>query len=589
MEHPQEVKCPMKKDKSFRPDRVLSYFRVEWFPLLLVTLSGLVYNIGLLAAPWFEGRLAQCLADILGGSETAAQMALLVLAYIAVTLLVQAARFIKRFYVRRFANNINRRMKGILYANLVRQSRAALEKEGAGELMIKAISDVDDCVEGMRKFTTEVFDTGVALAGYAVMLLVYDWRLAILGLLFTPVSYVCAAGMKKPVQRAGAAYKKAAGALSSATLDRARNAVTYRIYGCEEARMEKYEEALNTYEKTAVRNNVWQSALPPLYLAASEAGTLFILWFGAKNVLGTGWNHWDIAAFTTFLSCFTKLVVKSSKVAKLFNAVQKAEVSWKRIRPLMKTPEQLDALQIPAAQEVTLKELAFSYGEEPVFSGLSLTAHPGDIIGITGPVACGKSTLGRVFLCEAPYQGSVCFGGRELSALTPRQIAATVGYLGHDPELSADTVQNNVLCGSEQDVMPWLAAAALKEEVLAMEKGTETVIGSGGTRLSGGQAQRLALARTLAHPRPVLVLDDPFSALDRSTEDAIFAELQAYARDKVVFLISHRLYHFPQMQQIIFMEGGRTAVGTHEELMAAVPVYRQLYESQTGLKGGEGA
>ena len=582
MEHPQEVKCPMKKDKSFRPDRVLSYFKVEWFPLLLVTLSGLVYNIGLLAAPWFEGRLAQCLADILGGSETAAQMALLVLTYIAVTLLVQAARFIKRFYVRRFANNINRRMKGILYANLVRQSRAALEKEGAGELMTKAIADVDDCVEGMRKFTTEVFDTGVALASYAVMLLVYDWRLAILGLLFTPVSYVCAAGMKKPVQRAGAAYKKAAGALSSATLDRARNAVTYRIYGCEEARMEKYEEALSLSEKTAVRNNVWQSALPPLYLAASEAGTLFILWFGAKNVLGTGWNHWDIAAFTTFLSCFTKLVVKSSKVAKLFNAVQKAEVSWKRIRPLMKTPEQLDALQIPAAQDVTLKELAFSYGEEPVFSGLSLTAHPGDIIGITGPVACGKSTLGRVFLCEAPYQGSVCFGGRELSALTPRQIAATVGYLGHDPELSADTVQNNVLCGSEQDAMPWLAAAALKEEVLAMEKGTETVIGSGGTRLSGGQAQRLALARTL-------VLDDPFSALDRSTEDAIFAQLQAYARDKVVFLISHRLYHFPQMQQIIFMEGGRTTVGTHEELMAAVPVYRQLYESQTGLKGGEGA
>ena len=395
--------------------------------------------------------------------------------------------------------------------------------------------------------------------------------------------------MKKPVQRAGAAYKKAAGVLSSATLDRARNAVTYRIYGCEEARMEKYEEALSLYEKTAVRNNVWQSALPPLYLAASEAGTLFILWFGAKNVLGTGWSSWDIAAFTTFLSCFTKLVVKSSKVAKLFNAVQKAEVSWKRIRPLMKTPEQLDALQIPAAQDVTLKELAFSYGEEPVFSGLSLTAHPGDIIGITDPVACGKSTLGRVFLCEAPYQGSVCFGGRELSTLTPRQIVATVGYLGHDPELSADTVQNNVLCGSEQDAMPWLAAAALKEEVLAMEKGAETVIGSGGTRLSGGQAQRLALARTLAHPRPVLVLDDPFSALDRSTEDAIFAELQAYARDKVVFLISHRLYHFPQMQQIIFMEGGRTTVGTHEELMAAVPVYHQLYESQTGLKGGEGA
>ena len=572
----------MKSQKTFCPDRILSYFRAEWLSLTLVTLSGLFYNVGLLATPWFEGRLAQCLADILGGNETAARMAALVLLYIAVTLAVQAARFVKRFYVRRFANNINRRMKGILYANLVRESRSSLEKEGAGELMTKAISDVDDCVEGMRKFTTEVFDTGVVMVGYAMMLFLYDWRLALLSLLFTPISYFCAARMKKPVQRAGAAYKKAAGALSGATLDRAENAVTYRIYGCEDARSAQYEEALQNYEKTAVRSNVWQSALPPLYLAASEAGVLFILWFGAKNVLGTGWSVWDIAAFTTFLSCFTKLTVKSSKVAKLFNSVQKAEVSWKRIHPLMKMPEPLEALEIPQPADVTPEGLSFTYGGEPVFSGLSLTAHPGDIIGVTGPVACGKSTFGRVFLCEAPYGGSIRFGRKELSRLSPREIAATVGYLGHDPELSADTVQNNVLCGSEQEAMPYLAAVALDEETSSMENGLETVVGSSGTRLSGGQAQRLALARTLAHPRPVMILDDPFSALDRKTEDAVFANLQDYARDKVVFLISHRLYHFPQMRKILFMEDGETTVGTHDELMASVPAYRRLYESQTG-------
>ena len=263
--------------------------------------------------------------------------------------------------------------------------------------------------------------------------------------------------------------------------------MTYRIYGCEDARSEQYEDALDRYEKTAVRSNVWQSALPPLYLAASEAGVLFILWFGAKNVLGTGWSRWDIAAFTTFLSCFTKLVVKSSKVAKLFNAVQKAEVSWKRIKPLMKQPEQLEPLQVPQAADVTLKDLAFAYGDVPIFSGLNLTAHPGDIIGITGPVACGKSTLGRVFLCEAPYAGSVRFGKTELSALTPRQVSATVGYLGHDPELSADTVRSNVLCGGEQDALPYLSAVALKDEVLAMEHGPDTVIGSGGTAFPAGR------------------------------------------------------------------------------------------------------
>ena len=571
------------KPKNNRPDRILTYFRQEWLPILFTTIFGLLYNGGLLAGPWFEGRLAQCLADILGGSDTAAHMVVLVLAYIAVTLLVQAARFVKRFYVRRFANNINRIMKGVLYANLLRQSRSALEHKGAGELMTKAISDVDDCAEGMRKFTTEVFDTGVALVGYVVMLFVYDWRLALLCLIFPPISYICAELMKKPVQRAGAAYKKAASALSTATLDRARNAVTYRIYGCEDVREERYEEALDNYEKTAVRANVWQSALPPLYLVMSNLSVLFILWFGAKNVLGTGWRAWDIAAFTTFLSCFVKMSTKSSKAAKLFNSVQRAEVSWKRIRPLMKTPEELAPLEIPSAQTLDVSQLSFGYeGDAPVFENLSFTAKPGDIIGVTGPVACGKSTLGRAFLCEQPYGGSIRFGGRELSALTPRELSSTVGYLGHDPELWNDTVTANVLCGDVGDAWKYLSMTALDGEVRAMEEGAETVAGSSGVRLSGGQAQRLVLARTLAHPRPVLILDDPFSALDRSTEDVVFENLKTYARDRIVLLISHRLYHFPEMSQIIYMEDGKATTGTHEALCASIPAYRALYESQTG-------
>ena len=573
----------MKKTDSFRPDRIGSYFRMEWLPLAFVTLSGLIYNVGLLAGPWFEGRLAQCLADILGRRQAGSAMTVLVLAYVGVTLSVQAARFVKRFYVRRFANDINRRMKGVLYANLVRQSRSALENEGAGELMTKAISDVDDCAEGMRKFTTELFDTGVALVGCVVMLLVYDWRLALLCLIFPPVSCICAEKMKKTVQRAGSAYKKSAAALNAATLDRAKNAVTYRVYGCEDVRERRYEDTLHTYETAAVRANVWQSALPPLYLAVSNLSVLFILYFGARNVLGTGWRAWDIAAFTTFLSCFMKMSIKSSKAAKLFNAVQRAEVSWKRIKPLMKQPEPLAPLAVSSAQEVKLRDVSFTYdGRKPIFEGLSLSARPGDIIGVTGPVACGKSTLGRVFLCERTYGGSVTAGSRELSSLAPREIAAAVGYLGHDPELWNDTVRANVLCGDGGDAMEYLKLTALDEEVRAMEQGLDTVVGSSGVRLSGGQAQRLALARTLAHPRPILVLDDPFSALDRATEDAVFAALCAYARDKVVFLISHRLYHFPEMQKIVFMEDGKTMTGTHEELLAQSAAYRALYESQMG-------
>ena len=571
-----------KDNKDFRPDRVASYFRMEWLALTFVTISGLIYNFGLLAGPWFEGKMAQKLADILGGNAAASSMLILVIAYIVVTLIVQGARFIKRFYVRRFANNINRKMKGVLYANLVRKDRAGLESDGAGELLTKAISDVDDCAEGMRKFTTEVFDTGVAAVGYVIMLFSYDWKLSLLCLIFPPVSYICAELMKKPIQRAGAAYKKAASALSGATLDRARNAVTYRVYGCEKAREAAYEKALDTYEKTAVSANIRQSALPPLYLVVSNLSVIFILWFGSKNILGNGFTSWDIAAFTTFLSCYVRLSVKSSKAAKLFNSVQKAEVSWKRIKPMMKLPKELDPLDISASEKVRITDLAFAYdGGEDIFSGLSVTAKPGDIIGITGPVACGKSTLGRAFLCERPYRGSIKFGDSELSELPPGKLAATVGYLGHDPELFADTIKDNVLCGDEGDAEKWLRLTALDKEVDEMENKADTVIGSGGVRLSGGQAQRLALARTLAHGRPVMILDDPFSALDRRTEDTVFENLREYAKDKVVFLISHRLYHFPEMDRVIFMEDGKTTIGTHDEIMS-IPAYRSLFESQMG-------
>ncbi len=144
----------------------------------------------------------------------------------------------------------------------------------------------------------------------------------------------------------------------------------------------------------------------------------------------------------------------------------------------MKAPEPLVALESSGPQDVALENVSFAYdGGAPIFRGLTLTAYPGDIIGVTGPVACGKSTLGRVFLCKQCYGGSIRIGGRELSGLTPREIAAVVGYLGHDPELWNDTVAANVLCGRDGDAMTYLTMTALDGEVWAMEQGLDTVAG----------------------------------------------------------------------------------------------------------------
>ena len=576
----------MQRKKISGPDRILSYFKMQWPILLAVTVSGLIYNIGLLAGPWYEGQMTGCLVNILGGNAGYSDMLVLVISYVTVIAVVQISRYIKRFYVRRFANNVNRDMKEILYGSLVHRSRAQLEEEGAGNVMTKAILDVDDCVEGMRKFTTEIFDTGVALAAYAGLLLYYDWRLAILSMLFLPVSYVLAEKMKSNVQRTGAAYKEQSGALSAATLDRATNAITYRVYGREKEREQAYEENLTAYEKSAVRANIWSTAFPPLYRIISMIGVLFILYFGSKNVLGNGWKVWNVASFTTFLSCFIKLSVKSSHAAKLFNAVHKAQVSWKRIKPLMKEDSYEDDNRLLKPGILEVSHVSFAYpGGEKIYEDLSFLAAPGQIIGVTGAVACGKSTLGRTFLCEYPYEGRIRFLGKELSEMTKAERTGMVGYLGHDPELFNDTVRNNILLGDDDDPEKYLKAVCFDGEVAEMEEGMDTIVENGGIRLSGGQAQRLALARTLCHKRPVMILDDPFSALDRKTEEEVFANLRKLTADSIVILLSHRLYLFPKMDQMLWMEDGKVTAGTHEQILEKCPEYARLYEAQAGSDG----
>ena len=507
----------------------------------------------------------------------------LVLGYTCAILIVQGARYIKRFYVRRFSNNVKRRMKGILYGNLVAKSRASLQEEGEGDILTNAILDVDDCAEGMRKFTTEIFDTGVALAAYTGMLFRYDWRLALLCLIFPPISYFIAEKMKGIVQRTGAAYKKQSGSLSAATLDAAEHAVTYRVFGCTGNRKQAYEKQLDAYEQSAIKANIWSTVMPPLYRIISMTGVLFILYFGQKNVLGEGWRAWDIAAFTTFLSCFIKLSVKSSGAAKLFNAVHKAQVSWQRIRPLMKSPAELPETISQRPGTLTVNHLTFAYPDgNRVLEDVSFRAKPGEIIGITGAVASGKSTLGKIFLLESPYEGSVAFAGEELQAMPERERRGIVGYLGHNPELFCDTVENNICLGDRKPFRPYLEVVCLDREVAAMEEGAETKVGTGGVRLSGGQAQRLALARTLYHRKPLMILDDPFSALDKNTEREVFRNLRAMAKDSVVLLISHRLLLFPELDRVLWLEDGRTEFGTHEDLVKTVPEYAGLYRAQTG-------
>lgn len=570
--------------RNLQPDQMKSYFLREWRVLLVVSITGILYNVGMAAGPYFIGKLTQCLYDILRGAASVRDMAVIAGVYVLTIGFVQAMRAGKRYSVRVFANHVNRSMRHILYDTLLRQDRRQARQDSAGDWMTRAVADVDSCSEGMRKFTTEVFDTGVVMLVYLAMLLSYDWRLTLLALLFTPAAYWMAGVLRKRVVRANRAYKEAAGALHGALLDRVSHAILYRAYGEEGNRDRMAETVFSRYEKCAVRSGLLEGSLAPVYDAIAMGGAIMILYFGSKNVLGTGWAAWDIAAFTTFFACFAKLAVKVSHAAKLVNAVQKAAVLWKRIRPFLPDAGESDRQGIlsdhPAAREkkaarLEFRAVAMGYPDKKL-NPISLSVDPGEIVGITGKVASGKTMLGKALIGETPYTGRIVYGGKEIG----RGERLPVSYFGHEPELLTGTIAENIALGDAVDVWKWLDFVDMADEVRAMPAREQTRIGAEGAQLSGGQMARLALARTMAHAGDIVVLDDPFAAVDARTEARIFAHLREAARDKIVFLISHRLYQFPKLDRILFLEtDGSVHIGTPAEMRLYQP-YQSLYEKQ---------
>ncbi len=197
-----------------------------------------------------------------------------------------------------------------------------------------------------------------------------------------------------------------------------------------------------------------------------------------------------------------------------------------------------------------------------------------------------KIYTGKEFsLCEYPYEGHLTYGGRELSSYTENERSRIIGYLGHDPELLGDSVENNVLLGDDDNVWTWLRAVCFDEEVREMEEKEKTVVGNSGVRLSGGQAARLA--RWREHSAMESRCWFWMIRSRRSTEiqkKQVFEHVKELSKDRIVFLISHRLYLFPEFDQVIWMDQKMGTCSSHERLMAENPQYAELYRAQVSEK-----
>ncbi|UAX53717.1 ABC transporter ATP-binding protein [Streptomyces sp. A144] len=328
----------------------------------------------------------------------------------------------------------------------------------------------------------------------------------------------------------------------------------------------------------------------PVVMTVVNLSSIAVVWFGAHRIDSGGMQIGDLTAFLAYLM---QIVMSVMMATFMFMMVPRAEVCAERVQEVLGTRSSVVPPEAPVTElrrhgHLELRGAGFRYpgAEEPVLRNVELVARPGETTAVIGSTGSGKSTLLSLVprLVDAT-EGEVLVDGVDVRTLDPKVLARVVGLVPQKPYLFAGTVATNLRYGNpdatDEELWHALEVAQAREFVSALEGGLDAPISQGGTNVSGGQRQRLAIARTLVQRPEIYLFDDSFSALDYATDAALRAELGRETAEATVVIVAQRVATIRDADRIIVLDEGRVVgVGRHHELMADNETYREIVLSQ---------
>jgi ABC-type multidrug transport system fused ATPase/permease subunit len=497
----------------------------------------------------------------------------------------------QRYFVATAGQEVTYALRRKLFRHLACLSLSFHHQHSVGDLLLRATGDTNMLREMLVDATLIVLTEFLVLAGMVGVMLYMDWQLTMISLTVLPLLAVAVFRISGDLRTAVRRQRKKEGRMAALFGEMLQGISVIQVFGREAYEEERFGASNRRSLRQARRTVRLEANLERVAEVLIAIGTGAVLWFGVRRVLAGVLTPGDLLVFTAYLSGTYRPL---RRIAFVSARLSKATICAERVFSVLRVDERVKVSRQarpapPFRGRVSFKEVSFAYQpKEAVLQEVSFGVAPGQTVAVVGPNGAGKSTLCALLpRLYDPCHGRIRIDGERLNHFTLESLRDQFGVVQQQPLLFSGTVRDNIAYGkpeaSDEEIEAAARLADVHEFVAALPRGYDTPVGERGETLSGGQRQKIAIARAIIKDPPILILDEPTASLDATSAVQVNATLARVAAGKTTFRVAHRLAEVCQADQILVLEQGRiTQRGTHAYLMTQSGWYRTVFELQQG-------
>lgn len=589
--------------------KILHYFGQHIKPhrpkLFIASLYTVAVTVTSLLQPWplkiifdviLSGHKPSFLNRFPALSDTENLVAAVALSILALALLHGLFQYGQKFLIAGIGQRLVASVRRRLYNHIQSLSRSFHDRHHTGDLMARLTGDILRLRDLLSESFLFLFENIFLLLGMTAIMFFMDWQLSLVALSVLPLLVLASSHFSVKINKAVKKQRKKEGQMASfisETLSASNVVQAFSREDYEGGRFAEHEKSSLKQGLKALRHTENLSRTIQIFVAA---GTSAVLWLGVQKVLRGVLTAGDLLVFTAYLRTMYRPVLRTATVV---SHIAKATACSERIINILEIPPEIadapDSIPAPRFQGgVVFENVTFSYdGGRDVLENISFQVKAGERVAVIGPSGAGKSTIGNLILrFYDPEKGRILIDGTNIRRFKVASLREQISVVLQAGLLFSATIRENIAYGkldaTAGEIENAARAANAHEFILQLDEGYDTAIAEKGVRLSGGQRQRIAIARAIIRNAPIIVLDEPMTALDRESESKVREALGSLIRGKTCFLITHDLEAIRDADLVLFFEDGRIVEqGRPRELAATSARYQKFSANTQQLKERE--